>query len=69
MKSCKSNNTLEITKDGKTYTFVKDNTVVEDASDLARYITNPVNGKEPSEGDDAWVHCDKNGKEINSTTE
>ena len=65
----KDNNTLEITEGGKTYTFVKDNTVVEDASDLARYITNPVNGKVPSEGDDAWVHCDKEGNEINSTTE
>ncbi len=59
----KDNNTLY--DESKKYTFKKDNEIIEEKVDAARYITNPVDGKKPTPSDDEWMHCNADGSLIN----
>ena len=60
----KNATTLEITEDGKKLSYTKDSKLVESKESLARYITNPVNGKYPVADGDPWIHCSREGESM-----
>ena len=46
-------------------TFSKDSSIKESSYEIARYVTNPIDGKKPTQDDDEWLHCNADGSLVN----